>query len=428
VEIRDPIHGPIEVTPLFEAIIEQAAFQRLRSIKQLGFGEFSFPGATHNRYLHSLGVGHLAGLMFDSIFQGYPFERMEQKWRLRQCTVLAALLHDIGHGPLSHTTEEVMPMLADLNIPCYKGRENRQATHEDYTIKFVTDSDLSNEIRRQFVDIDPIHIASLIDRKIPAEDDFFIVDGINFRPILTQIISSELDADRMDYLVRDSYFTGAPYGKVDVDWLISSLSYHQVDGRLQLAINRKAIYTFDDFLISRHHMYLQVYFHHKAIVYDEMLHRYLTSEECSYKLPADINEYLLYTDSHLFEHLRLAKSSWAKRISQRKPFKVLLEIHHLGETTRTDQISKTLDEAEIPKIVASSTARLSKYHNTASEDNFLQIYVTDQYDHQTKPFPIEQVTKVFQSYEGTRCVDRIYIPPEKHEEAKALFPKIDIGQ
>lgn len=426
-EIRDPIHGPIEVTPLFEAIIEQPAFQRLRSIKQLGFGEFSFPGATHNRYLHSLGVGHLAGAMFDSIFQGYPFPKPEQKWRLRQCTVLAALLHDIGHGPLSHTTEEVMPKLSQLQIPCYHGRPDRQATHEDYTIKFVTDSVLSEEIRRQFVDIEPIHVASLIDRSLPTQDDFFRIQGLDFRPILSQIVSSELDADRMDYLVRDSYFTGATYGKVDVDWLISSLSYHIVEDRLQLALNRKAIYTFDDFLISRHHMYLQVYFHHKAIIYDEMLHRYLTSSECNYQLPADINEYLLYTDSHLFEHLRLAPSTWAKRISQRKPFKVLLEIHHMGETPRTEQVRVSLEQAEVPYIIASSTARLSKYHTTASEDNFLQIYVTDQYDHQTKPFPIEQVTKVFQSYEGTRCVDRIYIPPEKHAEAKALFPRIELS-
>lgn len=423
-EIRDPIHGPIEITPLFEAIIEQSAFQRLRSIKQLGFGEFSFPGATHNRYLHSLGVGHLAGQIFDSIFQGFPFKKPEAKWRLRQCTVLAALLHDIGHGPLSHTTEEVMPMLSELKVPCYAGLDDRQATHEDYTIKFITDSDLSIELKKQFVDIDPIHVACLIDRKIVPEDDFFFVNGVNLRPILSQIISSELDADRMDYLVRDSHFTGATYGKVDVDWLIASLGYHQVEDRLQLAINRKALYTFDDFLISRHHMYLQVYFHHKAIVYDEILQRYLTSEECNYKLPADINEYLLYTDAHLFEHLRVQKSEWAQRISQRKPYKVLLEVHHTGTAERTDNVIQTLKDDEIPYILASSRARLSKYHNTAGEDKFLQIYVKDQYDHQMEPFPIEQVTDVFESYEGTRCIDRIYVPPEIYSKAKALFPKI----
>lgn len=427
-EIRDPIHGPIEITPLFEAIIEQAAFQRLRSIKQLGFGEFSFPGATHNRYLHSLGVGHLAGKIYDSIFQGFPFKKPETKWRLRQATVLAALLHDIGHGPLSHTTEEVMPQLSELKIPCYKGLEDRQATHEDYTIKFVTDSDLAAELKKQFIDIDPIHVACLIDRNIVPPDDFFYVNDVNLRPILSQIISSELDADRMDYLVRDSHFTGATYGKVDVDWLVANLGYHQVEDRLQLAMNRKALYTFDDFLISRHHMYLQVYFHHKAIVYDEILQRYLSSEECTYKLPADIDDYLLFTDYHLFEHLRQQKSEWAQRISRRKPYRVLLEVHHTGETERTNNVVKTLDHAEIPSIVASSRARLSKYHNTAGEDKFLQIYVKDQYDHQKKPFPIEQVTDVFQSYEGTRCIDRIYVPPERYSEAKALFPKISDNQ
>ena len=155
-----------------------------------------------------------------------------------------------------------------------------------------------------------------------------------------------------------------------------------------------------------------------------MLHRYLTSNECSYKLPADIDEYLLYTDSHLFEHLRLQDSEWSRRISKRKPYRVLLEIHHTGHTERTDSVLGTLNEANIPNILASSTARLSKYHNTAGEDKFLQIYVKDQYDHQTEPFPIEQVTDVFESYEGTRCIDRIYVPPEKYSEAKNLFPKI----
>ncbi|MFK8138227.1 MAG: HD domain-containing protein [Bdellovibrionales bacterium] len=419
-EIRDPIHGPIEINPLFEAIIEQPAFQRLRSIKQLGFGEFSFPGATHNRYIHSLGVSHLAGKSFDSIFQGFPFSQNQSKWRLRQCVVLGALLHDIGHGPLSHTTEEVMPMLSELNIPCYKGLEDRQATHEDYTIKFITDSMLTEELRKQFADIDPIHIASLIDRNIVPPDDFFFEGEVNLRPILAQIVSSELDADRMDYLLRDSYFTGATYGKVDVDWLIANFTYHQVDDRLQLAINRKALYTFDDFLVSRHHMYLQVYFHHKAIIYDEILNRYLTSKECNYSLPADIDEYLLYVDSHLYEHLRDEPSEWAQRISQRRPYKVLFELHNMGEDNSHTDIIKKLKEEGLDFIHASSTARLSKYHNTA-DDGFLRIYVKDQYDKNLEPFPIEQCTQVFQNYEGTRCIDRIYAKPEQYTEARSLF-------
>ena len=124
-EIRDPIHGAIEITPDETAIIDSPAFQRLRRIKQLGFGEFSYPGATHNRYIHSLGVFHLAGQAFDHIFRGYNFARMESRWKYRQVLKLGALLHDIGHGPLSHTTEEVMPPLKDLRVSAYKGSPHR---------------------------------------------------------------------------------------------------------------------------------------------------------------------------------------------------------------------------------------------------------------------------------------------------------------
>ena len=115
-EIKDPIHGTIEVNAAEVAVLDSREFQRLRAIKQLGFAEYSFPGATHNRYLHSLGVMHLAGRAFDSIFRHYDFSSPSVKVRLRQAVRLGALLHDIGHGPLSHTTEEVMPSVESLKI------------------------------------------------------------------------------------------------------------------------------------------------------------------------------------------------------------------------------------------------------------------------------------------------------------------------
>src|ERR1700722_3732249 len=118
-EVLDPIHGTIELNPAEVAVLDSAAYQRLRSIKQLGFSEFSFPGATHNRYLHSLGVCYLAGRAFDAIFKDFQFSKDSVRKRLRQTVRLAALLHDIGHGPLSHTTEDVMPLLRDLSVKAY---------------------------------------------------------------------------------------------------------------------------------------------------------------------------------------------------------------------------------------------------------------------------------------------------------------------
>jgi HD superfamily phosphohydrolase len=423
-EIRDPVHGNIDIHPKMEAVMSHPVYQRLRQIKQLGFGEFSYPGATHNRFMHSLGVSYNAGRIFDSIFKGYNFSKATDKWRLRETTVLAALLHDIGHGPLSHTTEEVMPKLSELKIPCYKHMIDRRANHEDYTIKFVTDSDLSRVITENYPDISPYHIACLIDKTLPVSDDFFLVDGLDFRPILTQIISSELDADRMDYLVRDSYYTGTSYGHVDMDWIISNLAYHVVDGALYLALNRRALYTFDDFLISRHHMYLQVYFHHRCIVYDEMLNLYLTSSDCDFRLPADINEYLRYTDYLLYEHLRTSKNYWAKLISDRKPYRVTFELHSLADNDRIDKMQAALEKEGFSTIQSNSQTRLSKYHATSPDEHLIhKIYVIDQFDKLIPAIPIEETTQIFKMYEGTRRVERLYVPSSDVDLAKKFIER-----
>jgi HD superfamily phosphohydrolase len=421
-EIRDPIHGSIQLNDGEVAIIESVEFQRLREIKQLGFSEFSFPGATHNRFLHSIGVSHVAGQVFDSIFRAYPFSKISVKNRLRQTTKLAALLHDIGHGPLSHTTEQVMPQLSKLNVQIYQQQGydlTRQANHEDYTIKFVTDSTIAELIRQNFHDIEPEYVACLIDKNLSCDETYFMDGKINFRPILSQIVSSELDADRMDYLERDSYFCGINYGKIDKDWLQQNLTLHIQNYKAYLALNRRALYAFDDFLVSRHHMHLMVYFHHKSIVYEEMLNRYLTSPDCEFYLPADVKEYISYTDYKLYEHLDTVKNPWAQRIAQRRPYRVSLELHN-QDSDRIERIQNIFRKFDIDFIYASSKARLSKYHSMDPSEK-MNIFVVDQYDKWDQPSPVDQATQIFQKYEGARVIDRFYVAPEKHDAAKKIF-------
>jgi uncharacterized protein len=429
VEIKDPIHGSIEVNSAEVAVLDSREFQRLRAIKQLGFAEFSFPGATHNRYIHSVGVMHLAGRAFDSIFKSFKFSSTDARDRLRQVVRLGALLHDIGHGPLSHTTEEVMPNVDALKITAYAGRKplpgmskthDRKATHEDYTIKMLTDSPLSEIIRRSFPNISPMHIACLVDRSLQVPDDFFKDHDLDFRPVLSQIVSSEMDVDRMDYLERDAYYTGTNYGRVELGWLIGNLTCHAVDGKMHLALNRRALYTFDDFLISRHHMYLMVYFHHKSIIFEEMLHRYITSPDCTYVLPASMDAYLKCTDYSLYEHLAGSSNRWAKRISDRDPFRMLFEHHETEQTPRAHIMSENLTREGIEVIHASSRARLSKYHATQAEEGYT-IYVVDQYDPMEQPVPIEQCTQIFQRYEETRRIERLYVAGEDYQRARKII-------
>tara|TARA_B100000609_G_scaffold199671_1_gene206189 strand:+ start:7032 stop:8411 length:1380 start_codon:yes stop_codon:yes gene_type:complete len=416
-EVRDPVHGTIELNNAEVAVLDSAAYQRLRAIKQLGFSEFSFPGATHNRYIHSLGVAHVATRFFDGVFKDFNFSTGAARNRFRQMTRLAALLHDIGHGPLSHTTEQVMPPVAQLNIKAYDRNPNfdsqRQANHEDYTIKFLTDSSLTKILEDNFPDFTPLHVAALIDKSLQVPEDFYRDGEWDLRVVLSQIVSSELDADRLDYLERDAYYCGTNYGRVELSWLVANLTFHRVNNQLHLALDRRALYAFDDFLLSRHHMHLMVYFHHKSIIFEELLHRYLSSPECDYHVPAPIEEYIKCTDYSLYEHLASSNNEWARRISERRPYKMLFEIHSNHESERPLRMKAALEAEGIPVIYANSQARLSKYHSGSELEKSQQIYVVDRYDYHSKPYPLEQATEIFKKYEHTRQIDRLYVPPEQ---------------
>ena len=184
-------------------------------------------------------------------------------------------------------------------------------------------------------------------------------------------------------------------------------------------MNRRALYAFDDFLVSRHHMHLMVYFHHKSIVYEEMLNRYLTSPDCKFVLPADLQKYIDYTDYKLYEHLDTVDNMWAQRIAQRRPYKVAIELHN-QEHHRIERIEALFKKFDMDYIYASSKVRLSKYHSGNPEDK-MNIFVVDQYDKWDVPSPVDQATQIFQKYEGARVIDRFYVAPEKFDQAKKIF-------
>ena len=200
VDIRDVVHGVIQIEPHELPVLDSIIFQRLRQIKQTGFAEHSYPGATHNRYTHSIGAMHTATEAFESIFFQLKKRKPETYFRFRALVRLSALLHDVGHGPLSHTTEFAMPPVHEVN-PHEKA--DRKATHEDYTLKILLNSPLTallNEAGSR-LGFEALHVAALVESSIKINEDFFIeqIDGerINFRPVLHQLISSELDADRI---------------------------------------------------------------------------------------------------------------------------------------------------------------------------------------------------------------------------------------
>src|SRR3984893_7995746 len=142
--IRDPIHGAIELTPDERALVDSPQYQRLRNVKQLGFADLAFPGATHTRYAHGLGAMAMATKVFDAVAPQRALDA-DDRARIRQTLRLAVLFHDLGHAPLSHATERIMPPAADLRVPDWTQPAGRhapgsQANHEDYALKLVLDS------------------------------------------------------------------------------------------------------------------------------------------------------------------------------------------------------------------------------------------------------------------------------------------------
>ena len=417
-EIRDPVHGSIPILDAEREIIEHPFFQRLRNIKQLGFSEYVFPGATHTRYLHSIGVMNVSTLVFDFLFK----DQNKDILRLKETLRLGCLLHDIGHAPLSHSTESVMPMVSKLKLPKrFEIKNDRQATHEDYTIKSITDSSFTESfksVKSQF-GIDPNAIAELVIGGT-ADPAYFTVNGINYFPLLHQLVSSEMDCDRMDYLLRDSYFCGVSYGKFDLDWIIDNLKICQVDQEAYLGISERAISTFDDFLISRFHMFMMVYFHYRAVCLEQMLSRYFASSN-EYSIPADIEAYLEHDDPYLYKILKKSSNEWAQRIVMNSIPKKILETFGSTYLDQMKQLEQYLSTEGIDYIKCSSTGRLSKYYNEESPQQRYPMKVMRESALNKKGTikNIQDATDLFQKYSESHAVNRIHcdfdILAEKHK-------------
>ncbi len=409
-EVRDPVHGSIPIDDAEREILEHPFFQRLRNIKQLGFSEYVFPGATHTRYLHSIGVMNVASMVFNSLFKGNQSAEIH---RLRETLRLGCLLHDIGHAPLSHSTESVMPMVSKLKLPKeFTEPNDRQATHEDYTIKSIVDSSFTSSFTsvRSAYGVHPEAVAQLV-TGVCLDKAYFTVAGINYFPLMHQLVSSEMDCDRMDYLLRDSYFCGVSYGKFDLDWIIDNLKICIENNDAYLGISERAISTFDDFLLSRFHMFMMVYFHYRAVCLEQMLLRYFQSGWNEYNIPADIEAYLEHDDPYLYKILRLSTNEWAQRVVRNDIPKKILETFGSVHMDKMATLEKFLQSENIDYIKCSSKGRLSKYYSASSPQQTYPMKVMRESalskDYKTIK-NIQEATDLFQKYSDSHAVNRIH--------------------
>lgn len=222
---KDPVHNYIHVQDtIIWRLINTEEFQRLRRIRQLGTSYLTFHGAEHSRFSHSLGVYEITRRIISQ------FERSGDKdWipEERLLTLCAALLHDLGHGPFSHSIEEAFQM-----------------NHEDWTCRIILEDTAITEILRDVEEDFPQKVASVISKTYEHE-------------IVVNLVSSPLDADRMDYLLRDAYYTGVNYGTIDIDRILRMLRPY--NGRI--VVKESGMHAIEDYLMSRYQMYWQVYFH-----------------------------------------------------------------------------------------------------------------------------------------------------------------------
>ena len=274
---KDPVHRYVHVRDrVIWDLIGTKEFQRLRRIKQLGTTYLTFHGAEHSRFSHSLGVYEIIRRIVDDVFEGRPQWSHDE----RLLTLCAALLHDLGHGPFSHSFEKVF-----------------QLDHEQFTQAIILgDTEVNTVLNRVDADF-PKKVAEVIAKTYKNK-------------LVVSLISSQIDADRMDYLQRDAYFTGVSYGHFDMERILRVMRPREE----QVVIKKSGMHAVEDYIMSRYQMYWQVYFHpvtrSAEVILTKILHRAKALHEQAYSFKSQpIHFYSIFASQVTLEdYLKLDES------------------------------------------------------------------------------------------------------------------------
>ncbi len=309
--IRDPIHGYIEITPYIEKLLDTGVVQRLRNVKQLGWTNLVYPGANHTRFEHSLGAYYLAGRLGAGLSDE---ERREIE--------IAALLHDIGHGPYSHDSEEII-------------EEYTRRKHDD--VLFLLEGEEVAAVLDEY-GIKPSTISGHIQGKTKVG----------------QIIAGSLDVDRMDYIVRDAYYTGVAYGLVDYEHLLRNIKFYDNS----IVLYYRGMKSAESLLMSRFLMYPSVYDHHVGRIAGSMFAHGL--DEAIKEDDANAFELQLMDDCELnyrMRHFNKYSADMIDRLNSRNLFKRAL---YVG----LDSVDKSIARyTKIHRDIEAEIARLAGVEN-----------------------------------------------------------------
>jgi len=424
---RDPVHNIIRLRTdtregqLLVRLIDAPEFQRLRRIKQLGLALYTYQGAEHSRFAHSLGVLHLITRVLDRLGENYAIREED-----RAAARAAALLHDVGHGSFSHVMENVLGF-----------------HHEAWTVRAVLAEE--TEINRALREYSP-HLPERV-----AE----IIEG-RFQPaFLGQLVSSQLDVDRMDYLLRDSLMTGAKYGIYDLEWIINALAIDEANDRIYVAA--RGLYAVEEYLQARYYMFRQVYFHRTLRSAEAVLRSVLRRalelvaageevwcapgtafEKVLHRQTLTLADHLEMDDSDVLFHLkqwRNAKdtvlSDLSNRFIGRRLFKAIdldMPVEEREQFLRAARTAVARAGFEPRFYFIEDHAGDVPYYNYYTAEGAepkARIYVEDNY---ARP-QIREISEVSGAVRGLQRyqLNRVCFPPEAKEEIYALYHPASIA-
>ena len=397
-DIIDPIHDFIRVYNSELKIIDSPIFQRLRRIKQLSGAHLIYPGAQHARFEHSLGVMHIASMAGNSLKE----KGILKSHDIREIR-LAALLHDIGHGPFSHLFEEVL--------------ERRQKiSHEDIGKKIILKTEIGDSISK-----------SGFDKRFICKLAF----GDSKFQFMNELISGALSADIMDYLLRDGYFTGAEHAKIDHNRLTYSLDVFKD----QLALDKSALVNFETMMISRYQMFKAVYFHKTVRAGEVMLLEAMDLARDHIGLTSlKLDEFVKLTDDTIISDIlsldaNTADIKFAKKIvddyQHRRLFKCVFESDFNNKTKlgkkRLDQIKQEIakkskvDENEI--FVDSSTTPSMPLSPSKKESNSIILITNNGKKTEATKIPISKIP-IVSTMSGFMNNLRVYTPAKNRKKVE----------
>jgi HD superfamily phosphohydrolase len=298
--LRDPIHGFVRADPLETALVNSRPVQRLRFIHQLGFTFLVFPGAEHSRFGHVLGAMHLAGRVYDALCaKGDGLLPAGSRAPERRLVRAAALLHDLGHAPFSHSAEELFAGGID---------------HEAMTRRLLRSPEVEEIFRRHGEGIGPADVERLLaGGGTPAER------------LLAKVVSGELDVDKMDYLLRDSLFCGVRYGTYDLERLLDTMLplADPQTGEWGIGVEEGGVHALEALVMARYYMFTQVYFNVTGKAMELHLNEWL--KEQGVRWAGEPDAFLAQDDVSVWSAMRTSASPHARALVERRHYPLAFE-------------------------------------------------------------------------------------------------------